>query len=209
MHPQDLGNRLLRTSTGLQDAYLEAAEFDVGTRWAEFSILFSTETKSGFNLGHVLFETQSVYHFIQIQVLKAILCCRGVRMAWLLSLTILSPVRRSLFPLRREFELTTSCTRWVEAVCRHKFSHIPSRWHQHCEVIKWIWVILRVSPFLHLPGFFQSRPLLRFHVHHQRLRPGPPIPVFWPWSSYGSTQAEDMHSNWDCKETQEPGLHSR
>lgn len=32
MHPQDLGNRLLRTSTGLRDSYSEAAEFDVGSR---------------------------------------------------------------------------------------------------------------------------------------------------------------------------------
>lgn len=29
MHPQDLGNRLLRTSTGLRDSYLETAKFDV------------------------------------------------------------------------------------------------------------------------------------------------------------------------------------
>lgn len=28
MHPQDLGNRLLRTSTGLRDSYTEAAKFD-------------------------------------------------------------------------------------------------------------------------------------------------------------------------------------
>lgn len=28
MHPQDLGNRLLRTSTGLRDSYLEASKFD-------------------------------------------------------------------------------------------------------------------------------------------------------------------------------------
>uniref|UniRef100_A0A8C4IBG5 Sphingomyelin phosphodiesterase 2 n=1 Tax=Dicentrarchus labrax TaxID=13489 RepID=A0A8C4IBG5_DICLA len=28
MHPQDLGNRLLRTSTGLRDSYLETAKFD-------------------------------------------------------------------------------------------------------------------------------------------------------------------------------------
>lgn len=32
MHPQDLGNRLLRTSTGLRDSYAEAAKFDVGSR---------------------------------------------------------------------------------------------------------------------------------------------------------------------------------
>lgn len=32
MHPQDLGNRLLRTSTGLRDSYTEAAKFDVGSR---------------------------------------------------------------------------------------------------------------------------------------------------------------------------------
>lgn len=31
MHPQDLGNRLLRTSTGLRDSYLEAPKFDVGS----------------------------------------------------------------------------------------------------------------------------------------------------------------------------------
>lgn len=31
MHPQDLGNRLLRISTGLHDSYLEAAKFDVGS----------------------------------------------------------------------------------------------------------------------------------------------------------------------------------
>lgn len=30
MHPQDLGNRLLRTYTGLRDSYLETAKFDVG-----------------------------------------------------------------------------------------------------------------------------------------------------------------------------------
>lgn len=30
MHPLDLGNRLLRTSTGLRDSYTEAAKFDVG-----------------------------------------------------------------------------------------------------------------------------------------------------------------------------------
>lgn len=30
MHPQDLGNRLLRTSTGLRDSYVETAKFDVG-----------------------------------------------------------------------------------------------------------------------------------------------------------------------------------
>lgn len=29
MHPQDLGSRLLRSYTGLQDSYLEAAKFDV------------------------------------------------------------------------------------------------------------------------------------------------------------------------------------
>lgn len=29
MHPQDLGNRLLRAYTGLQDSYLETAKFDV------------------------------------------------------------------------------------------------------------------------------------------------------------------------------------
>lgn len=32
MHPQDLGCRLLRTSTGLRDSYLETSKFDVG-RW--------------------------------------------------------------------------------------------------------------------------------------------------------------------------------
>lgn len=31
MHPQDLGNRLLRTYTGLRDSYLETAKFDVGS----------------------------------------------------------------------------------------------------------------------------------------------------------------------------------
>lgn len=31
MHPQDLGNRLLRTSTGLRDSYLETAKFDVNS----------------------------------------------------------------------------------------------------------------------------------------------------------------------------------
>lgn len=29
MHPQDLGNRLLRTYTGLKDSYLETEKFDV------------------------------------------------------------------------------------------------------------------------------------------------------------------------------------
>lgn len=29
MHPQDLGNRLLRAYTGLRDSYLETAKFDV------------------------------------------------------------------------------------------------------------------------------------------------------------------------------------
>lgn len=31
MHPQDLGCRLLRTSTGLRDSYLETSKFDVGS----------------------------------------------------------------------------------------------------------------------------------------------------------------------------------
>jgi len=31
MHPQDLGNRLLLSYTGLRDSYLEAAKFDVGS----------------------------------------------------------------------------------------------------------------------------------------------------------------------------------
>lgn len=29
LHPQDLGNRLLRTYTGLRDSYTETAKFDV------------------------------------------------------------------------------------------------------------------------------------------------------------------------------------
>lgn len=31
MHPQDLGCRLLRTSTGLRDSYMETSKFDVGS----------------------------------------------------------------------------------------------------------------------------------------------------------------------------------
>lgn len=31
MHPQDLGNRLLRSYTGLRDSYLETDTFDVGS----------------------------------------------------------------------------------------------------------------------------------------------------------------------------------
>lgn len=31
MHPQDLGNRLLRAYTDLRDSYLDTAKFDVGT----------------------------------------------------------------------------------------------------------------------------------------------------------------------------------
>lgn len=31
MHPQDLGNRLLRAYTGLRDSYVETAKFDVRT----------------------------------------------------------------------------------------------------------------------------------------------------------------------------------
>lgn len=30
MHPQDLGNRLLRAYTGLRDSYVETAKFEVG-----------------------------------------------------------------------------------------------------------------------------------------------------------------------------------
>lgn len=31
MHPQDLGNRLLKASTGLRDSYSETRKFDVGS----------------------------------------------------------------------------------------------------------------------------------------------------------------------------------
>lgn len=38
MHPQDLGCRLLRTSTGLRDSYLETSKFDVGS-WTKTSVI--------------------------------------------------------------------------------------------------------------------------------------------------------------------------
>lgn len=53
--------------------------------------------------------------------------------------------------------------------------------------------------FFKLPGFFQSRHLLWFHVNHQRLRPWPSIPVLRPWSADSWTQARDRHSNWGWK----------
>lgn len=45
MHPQDLGCRLLRTSTGLRDSYLETSKFDVGSRVkASVTASFGTHT---------------------------------------------------------------------------------------------------------------------------------------------------------------------
>lgn len=50
--------------------------------------------------------------------------------------------------------------------------------------------------FLLYPGFVESRHLLRFHVHHQRLRRQPPLPVFRSRSSDVWAAAHSAHSEW-------------
>lgn len=44
MHPQDLGNRLLRSYTGLRDSYSETAKFDVRRTESETQFKYSLVT---------------------------------------------------------------------------------------------------------------------------------------------------------------------
>lgn len=95
-----------------------------------------------------------------------------------------------LHPLQGGWKLcVVTCAKFVSPHVHSKMlksSHFP--------------VFLFFFPFFFkLPGFFQSRNLLWFHVNHQRLRPWPSIPVLRPWSSHGWTQARDTHSNWGWK----------
>ena len=62
---------------------------------------------------------------------------------------------------------------------------------QDSEFVMW--------PFFLFPGFPQSGHSLWFHVHHQRLRPRPSIPVLRPRGSDCWTQAGDTHSSWRHK----------
>lgn len=45
MHPEDLGNRLLRSYTGLRDSYVETAKFDVGSDNNAIRIVLSAKTQ--------------------------------------------------------------------------------------------------------------------------------------------------------------------
>lgn len=47
-----------------------------------------------------------------------------------------------------------------------------------------------------IPGSPQDRHLLRFHVHHQRIRSWPSIPVLWSWGSHCSAATEVQRSSW-------------